>query len=122
MRTRKLIVCILAGLFIMMLASCQDEKQADDFSGVGRLIAGRNKARYDKADDPTTEKEYTSKQKTANQKDVVQSASKYKDLSTITLYEEKVNILASESGRTLAKGVAYLNKKGEIVKIKILKK
>ncbi|MCP4672144.1 MAG: hypothetical protein GY857_12655 [Desulfobacula sp.] len=123
MRSEKLFVCLLAGLVLIVFASCQDEKKDDDFSGVGRLISSRNKARYDEAENTVEEKKYTSKRKTTYKKGVKQTGteSEKKGLSTIVLYEEEVKILASQSGKTLANGVAYINKKGEIIKIKILK-
>ncbi len=122
MRTIKLFVCLLAGLVLMVFASCQDEKQADDFSGVGRLISSRNKARYVEAENVSDKKSYTSKRKITDKNDVTESESKKEILSPIVLYEERVKIIASKSGHTLANGVAYINKKGAIVKIKILKK
>ncbi len=120
MRTIKLFMCLLAGLVLIVFASCQDEKQADDFAGVGRMISSRNKARYAEAEKSTDKKSYTSKRILTDKNDVVES--KKDRLSSIVLYEERVKILAFESGRTLANGVAYFNKKGEIVKIKISKK
>jgi len=122
MKTGKLFVCVLTGLVVMLLSSCQDKKQDDDFSGVGRLISSRNKARYEEAKNPAPEKKYTNQKETTYKKDSTQSESKTEQLSSIVLYEENVKILGSNSGQTLAEGVAYINKKGEIVKIKILKK
>ncbi len=121
MRSGKLFVCLLAGLVFMVFASCQDEKKDDDFSGVGNLISNRNKARYEEAEHSAEKKSYTSKRKITTKKDAVQSESKKEGLSTIVLYEQRVKILASNSGKTLANGVAYINKQGEIVKIKIIK-
>jgi hypothetical protein len=43
-----------------------------------------------------------------------------KDISTVVLYEKNIDIVDSESRRKLAKGIAYLNKSGQIVRIKIV--
>ncbi len=121
MKSRKIFLWFFVGLFCLSLNSCKDDNK-DDFSGVSDLIASRNKTRYEVADSAVHEKNETSK-KTNDKVNSVKSGSKSKreKLSSIVLYKENVKILGSKSGRTLAKGVAYINKQGEIVKIKILK-
>jgi hypothetical protein len=123
MKARKLFVYVLAILFFLILTSCEDKKKDNDFSGVSRLIADRNKARYENTEKsipnqkPTSKKEIIKKNSTVKS----ESSSKEKELSSIVLYEENVKILGSKSGKTLAKGVAYINKQGQIVKLKIIK-
>lgn len=105
-----------------LISGCGDGKDKNDYSGVSKLIAERNEARYenkknrvqkiDSKPKTTTRTTSTSTQKKESQKEELQS---------IILYEEKVEIVGSKSQRTLAKGVAYINKKGQIVKLKILK-
>jgi hypothetical protein len=87
-----------------------------------------NKARYDAVEklapkEQSIDKTNVSKKNTTDNTNALKSESnsRQEKLSSITLYEEKIKILGSKSGRTLANGVAYINKKGEIVKIKILK-
>ena len=111
-----LYILVLAVFFV---SSCQDEKEKGDYSGVSSLIAERNKARYKKKEDSRKEKGGLPRV----QRDNVNPTAKMKDekLSPTVLYEEDVEIVGAESNRTLAKGVAYLNKNGQIVKIKILK-
>ena len=41
--------------------------------------------------------------------------------SLVVLYEKNVEIVDSSSRIALAKGVAYMNKEGQIIKIKIIK-
>ncbi len=113
---------ILALVFLS--SGCQDDNGKDDYSGVSDLIADRNKARYhqaerssgkpDRPDTTPLEKETSSR--------LESEASRNEALSSIALYEEDVEIIGSASGRSLAKGVAYINKNGQIVRIKILKK
>ena len=129
MRAKNCFVYLLLGFIFLFFSSCQDENEKNDFSGVGRLIASRNKARYDAAEklpqkEQSVDKTNVSKKNTTDRTNDLKSESnsRQEKLSSIVLYEEKIKILGSKSGRTLANGVAYINKKGEIVKIKILKK
>ena len=119
MKAKKLFLYIAVSLCFLIFASCQDEKKDDNFSGVGRLISDRNKARYEKNSDSPPPQSSTEKQKTINKP--TESESSKDNLFSVTLYEEDVKILGSKSGRVLARGVAYINKKGQIIKIKILK-
>ncbi len=104
---------LIASWILLVITACQDSREADDYSGVSELIAERNKARYE------------SQQKRASEKSAEQPRSvlpdRKEDLSSPALFEEKVDIVVSGGGRTLAKGTAYLNKQGQIVRIKILK-
>lgn len=128
MRAKNCFVYLLVGFVFLIFPSCQNENGENDFSGVGRLIASRNKARYDAAEklpqkEQSIDKTNVSKNNTTDITNALKSESnsKQEKLSSIVLYEEKIKILGSKSGRILANGVAYINKKGEIVKIKILK-
>ena len=109
------------GLFFL-ISACQDEKGKDDYSGVSELIAGRNNARYQVVENPP-KKSASSTKRTTNKTNTSKSVStsQKEELSTIILYEEVVEIVGSKSGRTLAKAIASINKKGQIVKIRILK-
>jgi len=116
---------IFLGMFLLISASCQGEKEENDYSVVSQLISDRNSARYNAVEKQRqkSKKSKDSKTEAANRPNVSKSStdSKKEELSAVILYEEGVEILASKSGRTLAKGVAYINKKGQIVRIKILK-
>ncbi|RLC02392.1 MAG: hypothetical protein DRH34_07470 [Deltaproteobacteria bacterium] len=105
-----------------LLSACQDDKGKNDYSGVGELISDRNKARYEAAKNPP-KKSSSSRKAKVNKVDSskLKTTPKKEEISSIVLYEEDIEVVGSKSGRTLAKGVAYINKKGQIVKIKILK-
>jgi len=107
------------GLFFL-ISACQDAKEKNDYSGVSDLISDRNKARHEAAENPSKKSIRPQKTTTTNTSTPV-SNTKEEELTSIILYEEEINIVGAESGRTLAKGVAYINKKGQIVRIKILK-
>jgi len=126
MKTRKffghLLLYLLISLFFLIPA-CKDDKDKNDYSGVSELIAERNKARYEMAK-KSSKKTSSSKKITTDKTNSAQPkkvTSKKEDISSIILYKEDVKVVGSKSGRILAKGVAYINKKGQIVKIKILK-
>lgn len=121
MKLANYFLIMFLGLFFL-ISACQDEKGKNDYSGVSELIAGRNKARYAAAENPPKKSVDSTKRttsKTTTSKPT--SIPKKEELSTIILYEEDVEIVASKSGRILAKAVASINKKGQIVKITILK-
>lgn len=106
--------------FMAVLPSCKSED--DDYSGVGKLIAERNKMRYRLADKAEENK---GKTESSNQKSDL--GSRYasdrgmpeKELSTNVLNEKKIVIIDTSSGRSLGQGIAYVNQKGEIIKIKL---
>lgn len=106
----------------LMISGCQDNKEKkNDYSGVSNLISERNKARHGVVK-KTPGKNAESKSVEENISTTKQeSDSKEEEISSVVLYEEKVDIIGSESRRTLEKGVAYINKKGQIVRIKILR-
>ena len=106
--------------FMAVLTSCQSED--DNYSGVGKLIADRNKMRYQLSDEKGTTKGKTgsSKQKTDSvSKDGSEKVTSKKKMSTNVLDEKKIVIVETSSGKPLGQGIAYVNEKGEIVKIKL---
>lgn len=121
MKSKKKILFAVMGVFFLVSA-CQDDQKKGNYSGVSDMIAERNKARFDNAENPP-KKRVVSKKRTTSKSSTSKStsSSKKEELLSIILYEEDVAIVGSDSGRTLAKGVAYINKKGQIVRIKILK-
>ena len=105
-----------------LISACSDEKKNDNFSGVSDLIADRNKARYDVAKKPSQKKAVTRKTITGKSRTLDSSSkSKKEEISSIVLYEQNIEIVGADSRRIMAKGVAYVNKKGQIVRIKILR-
>lgn len=114
------LVLVLAVVFLV--SACRDEKGKGDYSGVSDLISDRNKARYQAAENPPEKTNRPLKKAPVKSQSAPSGSSAEKeDLSAIVLYDEDIKIVGAESGRTLAKGIAYINKKGQIVRIKILK-
>ena len=103
-----------------VLPACNSED--DNYSGVGKLIADRNKMRYQQAEETGNKKGRTGP---SNQnidpvsKDASELLTRKTELSTNVLYENKIIIVDSSSGKPLGQGIAYINQQGEIVKIKL---
>ena len=123
MKSGKIFALLILSLFFL-ISACSEEKQNGDFSGVSELIAERNRARHDVAEKPSQRKLVTQK-KAAGQPQTAPSnqtvAAKNDGISSVILYEQKIEIVGAESGRKMAKGIAYVNKQGQIVRIKILR-
>lgn len=107
--------------FFLAVACTEDKEKKEDFSGVSELISDRNKARH-----VAVEKFSAQDSRPKSEEEIItipkqESDPGAEEISSIVLYEEKVDIVVSESRQTLAKGVAYINKQGRIVRIKILK-
>jgi len=107
--------------FMAVLPSCESED--DNYSGVGKLIPDRNKMRYHLADETGNNegKAESSNQKTDSvSKNASEKVTAKKELSTNVLDEKKIIIIEASSGKSLGQGVAYVNEKGKIVKIKLV--
>lgn len=115
----KLIISSVFLLLTVLISGCQEDEKNGSYSGVSDLIADRNRARYDVAENAPEKKP----RRTVSKKDAEQTKPVVKkpDLSSAILYEQKVKIVGTDSNKTLANGVAYINKKGQIVRIKIVK-
>ena len=112
-----LLLCLL-----LLLSACDDKK--DDFSGLSDLVEDRNELRKNIAAENVRKKalEEQPLNKGFKETTVLEKEKKnYPEISPIVLYEREVEVVDSLSKRALAKGIAYLNKQGQIVKIKIVK-
>lgn len=99
-------------VFLMaVLSSCEGED--DSYSGVGKLIAERNKMRHQLAGEPGSNKN------NSGVKDASKKGASKAQLSTNVLAEKKIVIVDTASGSPIGKGVAYVDKQGNIVKIKL---
>ncbi len=109
---------LICFILLFLLSACRDDKEKNaDYSGISELISDRNKARQEAAKKNSGSKSTEEKISTGKKESDLKTE---EEISPVVLYEEKVDIVGSESRRTLSKGVAYINKKGQIVKIKIL--
>ena len=112
---------IIVVLFLAVtLAGCESEK--DQFSGLSDLVAERNEVRRIISKETTRKKKDVSG--LSSQDDAGTQGQKISSgdtLSSVSLYEKHIEVVDSQTGMSLAKGVAYLDKKGRIIRIKILK-
>ncbi len=113
------------GLFVITalvgttLTACDSEK--DQYSGLSELVAERNEVRRGISDDNIRKKKKTAGgHSETNDFDSLSDYSPKEEISTVVLYEKPIDIVDSESRIPLAKGVAYMNKRGQIVRIKII--
>ena len=110
--------------FMAVLPSCKGEDN-NNYSGVGKLIADRNKMRKQLAGEAGNNKDDNGDFGSSNQK--INSDAGYASenvgskpqLSTNVLAEKKIVIMDAASGKPLGQGVAYVDQQGNIVKIKL---
>ncbi len=118
--------CSVCLMFFFLAAACtEDKEKKEGFSGVSELISDRNKARHAAVEKFSAQDSRPKSAPKSEDENIAipkqESDPRAEEISSTVLYEEKVDIVVSESRRTLAKGVAYINKQGRIVRIKILK-
>jgi hypothetical protein len=133
MRSGNVLWVLFFSLF--MLSACDDKKE--DYSGFAKIVEERNEARQaiskENLRKKTTEKQgmrpdsggYLGSDKVKNDKakndKVKNEGIKKTEISPIVMYQRDIDVVDSSSRKSLAKGIAYLNKEGRIIKIKILK-
>lgn len=115
-----LISFIILLITITVFPACKSED--DKYSGIGKIIADRNEMRYDIAGDSKkdkgTSKSSGKKTDSASNYDSATAARK-KTLTTNVLNKKNVVIVDTSSGAPLARGVAYVDQNGKILKIKL---
>lgn len=104
-----------AFLALLLLPACEDKKE--DYTGFSNLVAERAAARQAVSEEKAREKD-TQRIGPDAKKDPAKSRQKEEEVSPI-LYEREVHIVDTASQKALARGVAYINKQGHIVKIKL---
>lgn len=111
----------MCGLFlcVVMLSGCDDKK--DGFSGLSDMVGQRNEARRLITDENVRKNSLENQEANTGNKDDAIERIKTTEVSPVVVYERDIEVVDSSSRMALAKGVAYLNKEGQIVKIKIIK-
>lgn len=104
---------------LLVLSACDDKK--DGFSGLSNLVEERSEVRQALSDKNSRQKALERQQLNADSKPavVLGKEKKKREISPIVLYERDVEVVDSSNRMALAKGIAYLNKEGQIVKITI---
>jgi hypothetical protein len=114
MKLRQILGCLLLGL--MVLPACDDKR--DDFSGLSGLVEERNEVRQALSKKNSQEKVLEGKTPSSVSLDMEK---KNTGVSPVILYERNVEVVDSATKKSLIKGIAYLNKEGQVVKIKIIR-
>jgi hypothetical protein len=106
---------------VLVLSGCEDKK--DDFSGLSNLVDKRNQVRQSISDKNAQEKAVDRQKSDAGFKEKagLDMEKKNPGVSPVILYERDIEVVDSSNRQSLAKGIAYLNKEGQIVKITIIK-
>ncbi|MBF0390519.1 MAG: hypothetical protein HQK71_10500 [Desulfamplus sp.] len=109
---------VFAFFTIFGFMGCGEEDEKDDYSTVSNMISDRNKARFDKAAQDSAKKAAVENQTSASEESTSQT-----DVSKLPglVFEENIKIVSESSGRTIATGIAYLDKSGKIVNIRVKK-
>jgi hypothetical protein len=117
MKRGKILWSLLFGLLV--LSACDDKR--DGFSGLSNLVEKRSEVRQRISDKKAREKALERQPSNADSKAAVAlgKEKKKKEISPIVLYKREVEVVDSSNRMSLAKGIAYLNKEGQIVKITI---
>ena len=116
-----------SGLLIVSLLFCAlglpaCDKEKDQYSGLSGLVAERNEARRQIRDENAQKKAAGRGQGSMGQTAPLPSRPSKKDETTsAVLYERDIEIVDARSKVSLAKGVAYMNKAGSIVRIKVVR-
>ena len=120
---KRAIGLILSVFGLCLFFACDGEK--DQYAGLGDMVADRQEVRKNIAKDNQQKKSLEAIWD--GRKDSSDLASDLKKgggepISSVVVYEKQIEIWDSKSKRSLAKGVAYMNKSGQIVKIKVYRK
>ncbi len=117
-------VISLFSVFLMLAcAGCNDD--SEKFSGVSKLIAQRHQARLDHAGQEAAQQATQAGGKDSGGKALPGSTGENTGKTPDTryaleeLYQKEVEIIDSSNGTSLAKGLATVDKHGQIIKIKI---
>jgi len=120
----KRVVCVfIFVLGLCLILSCDSEK--DQYSGLSGMVADRQEVRKNIAKDNQHKKSLEEIWQGDNSSSDPASdpgGEKREPISPVVVYEKQIEIWDSDSKRQLAKGVAFMNKSGQIVKIKVYRK
>ena len=95
------------------ISGCKKDKEDTAYQGVGKLVAERHRTRMAQS----AEKRGQTNRKQASNKYTPELDDQ--SSSEKTIFEQKVKIVSSSSGKTLARATAFLDRRGKIINIKI---
>ncbi|MBF0303121.1 MAG: hypothetical protein HQK73_08780 [Desulfamplus sp.] len=111
----KLLFFVFALIFVI---GCSKEEEKEDYSTVSNMIADRNKARLNQAAQKKASAKKTIEVEEKLSENISNSQTEKQKTPGIT-FEENVKIISESSGKTIATGIAYLDKSGKIINIRV---
>lgn len=110
----RIISLILISFFLLLCSGCSDKPDDQaDYKGVGKLVADRNEARMASA--------ANRQNRETGSGDDAQGVKINQGRSTEVIIEEEARIVSAASGRIMATATVFLDKKGNIINIRIKK-
>ena len=112
------------GFFISMVLLCGCDDKKDGFAALSGMVGERNEIRQAISEKTAREKSLDKQNLKAGDKEdtAIGGMKNTQAVSPGVVYERDIEVVDSSSRMALAKGIAYLNKDGQIVKIKIIRK
>ncbi len=109
-----IIFCCFCLIIMIGMTGCKQSEDNKAYQGVGKLVAERHRARLAQS---AERKGYTDREKKITSSSPVVFNDQGAPQETI--FEKKVKIVSSSSGKILAKATAYLDRNGKIINITI---
>lgn len=118
MKVRKIMLQVLFFIFALIsIAGCSGDDKKNDYSTVSNMIADRNQARLNKANQESSSKK-TIENKSPLPEETSDNQTSKQSYPGMT-FEEDISIVSDSSGKTIGVGKAYLDKSGKIINIRI---
>ena len=111
------VVCISV---LCLLSAC--DRKEDQYAGLSDLVTDRQEVRKTISEENAQKKKLEKVLKNDQSDSNLSSSDAEEVISPVVVYEKQIEILDSASKIPLAKGVAFMNKSGQIVKIKVYRK
>lgn len=120
MKVKKIRLALLFFVFALILVTgCNKEEEKDDpYSTVSNMIAERNKARFSRVAQDSSSKRAVGNEPVLSDEIPPAAQSERAKLPGITI-EENIKIVSERSGKTIGTGIAYLDKSGKIITIRV---
>lgn len=116
----KWIFVAISVIGLSLFLACDKEK--DQYAGLSDLVADRQEVRKTISEETAQKKKLENFLKDHQEDSDLASLEEKEVISPVVVYEKQIEILDSESKIPLAKGVAFMNKSGQIVRIKVYRK
>lgn len=110
---------MLSALALFAVQGCGNEQ--DQYSGLSDLVAERQEVRENISKETAQKKRLETYGSEKDKREDPSARGEKTLISTQIIYEKEIEILDAGSGLPMTKGIAYMNREGQIVKIKIIR-